>query len=254
MLGGLLTMSAKELDRLGVIRRVLEGRLPQKQAATMMGMTARQVRRLCQAYEAAGPAGLVSGKRGKPSNRRSPEAVRSRALALVRELYADFGPTLACEKLVELHDVRVSRETLRTWMKADGLWLTRTESAFGYFEATKAYLRRYGKPVAFYSDKHSIFRVTREGSLGAHRGISQFGRALAELNIDIICANSPQAKGRVERMNQTLQDRLVKELRLRGISTMEAGNAFAPEFMESFSIRCTSHVWIPGWPDRRVAG
>ncbi len=113
----------------------------------------------------------------------------------------------------------------------------RTESAFGYFEATKAYLRRHGKPVAFYSDKHSIFRVTREGSLGAHRGISQFGRALAELNIDIICANSPQAKGRVERMNQTLQDRLVKELRLRGISTMEAGNAFVPEFMESFNRR-----------------
>jgi len=91
--------------------------------------------------------------------------------------------------------------------------------------------------VAFYSDKHSICRVNHEGSTGRARGVTQFGRALTELNIDIICANSPQAKGRVERMNKTLQDRLVKELRLRGVSTMEAGNAFLPEFMADYNQR-----------------
>ena len=85
--------------------------------------------------------------------------------------------------------------------------------------------------MAFYSDKHSIFRLHHQGARGRAQGLTQFGRALADLNIDIICANTPQAKGRVGRMNKTLQDRLVKELRLRGISNMDDGNAFLPEFI-----------------------
>src|SRR4051812_48505389 len=117
------------------------------------------------------------------------------------------------------------------------LRFVKSESAFDYFASTRAYLERQGKPVAFYSDKHSIFRVNHEGSTGRAGGVTQFGRALAELNIDIICANSPQAKGRVERMNKTLQDRLVKELRLRDISTMDAGNAFLPQFMADYNRR-----------------
>jgi hypothetical protein len=112
-----------------------------------------------------------------------------------------------------------------------------SESAFDYFRSTIAYLKRHGRPVAFYSDKHSIFRVYAEGATGRSKGVTQFGRALGELNIDIICANSPQAKGRVERMNKTLQDRLVKELRLRGIATMEAGNAYLPTFMDDYNRR-----------------
>jgi hypothetical protein len=112
-----------------------------------------------------------------------------------------------------------------------------SESAFDYFTATRSYLLRHGKPVAFYSDKHSIFRVHSDTGMGRAKGMSQFGRALDDLNIDIICANSPQAKGRVERMNSTLQDRLVKELRLLGIATMEAGNAYAHEFIEDYNRR-----------------
>jgi hypothetical protein len=229
VLGRLLTMSAKEMDRLGVVQRVLEGRLPQKQAAQIMGVTPRQVRRLCTAYDVDGAAGLVSKSRGKPSNRRLAADVRGQAMVLVRERYADFGPTLAAEKLAEVHGRGVSHETLRHWMKADGIWLTRTdrvptphqprfrreclgelvqidgcehhwfedrgpycsllvyvddatgrlmellfvttESACGYFEATISYLRRHGKPVAFYSDKHSILRVANEGTLGIHKGV-----------------------------------------------------------------------------------
>jgi hypothetical protein len=87
-----------------------------------------------------------------------------------------------------------------------------------------------------YSDKHSLFRVARPGPSG-RQGLTQFCRALDALNIDISCANSPQAKGRVERMNKTLQDRLVKELRLAGVSNGEAGNAFAPEYMEDYNRR-----------------
>jgi hypothetical protein len=260
-----------------------------------MGLCARQVRRLCTAYERHGPTGLASRKRGKPSNRRLSEAFQQRATEIVRELYCDFGPTLAQEKLLELHGVRVAKETLRKWMATAGIWLTRAkrlpkahqprhrracfgelvqidgsphawfedrgpsctllvyiddatgrlmelrfvevESAFDYFASTVRYLKRHGKPVAFYSDKHSVFRMHHQGATGRAQGETQFGRALTELNIDIICANSPQAKGRVERMNQTLQDRLVKELRLRGISSMDAGNAFLPEYMEDCNRR-----------------
>ena len=111
-----------------------------------------------------------------------------------------------------------------------------SESAFDYFRAAKDYLETHGKPVAFYSDKHGIFRVNAKDAIGGDR-VTQFGRVLSELNIDIICANSPQAKGRVERAFGTLQDRLVKELRLAGISTIEAANAWVPAFMVDYNTR-----------------
>ncbi len=112
-----------------------------------------------------------------------------------------------------------------------------TESTFAYFEATRAYLERHGKPVAFYSDKASVFRPTRDSAECGGRAVTQFGRVLYELNIDSWCANSSQAKGRVERANLTLQDRLVKELRLRRISSREAANAYAPRFVADFNKR-----------------
>ena len=111
-----------------------------------------------------------------------------------------------------------------------------SESTFSYFGALEAYLHEHGRPVAFYSDKHTVFRVAQQGAKSGH-GMTQFGRALNELNIEILCANSSQAKGRVERANRTLQDRLVKELRLAGISDMEAANAFLPTFMERYNAK-----------------
>jgi hypothetical protein len=110
------------------------------------------------------------------------------------------------------------------------------ESFLTYAQGTQGYLRQYGKPVAFYSDKHGIFRVNQR-SVGAGEAITQFGRAMQELDIQIICANTPQAKGRVERVIQTLQDRLPKEMRLRGIASRAAGNAYLPEFMQDFNQR-----------------
>jgi hypothetical protein len=111
-----------------------------------------------------------------------------------------------------------------------------SESAFAYFEALRGYLGAHGRPVAFYSDKHSVFRVAKRDAKGG-QGVTQFGRALAELGIEILCANSSQAKGRVERVNRTLQDRLVKELRVAGVSGIEAGNAFLPGLIERFNAR-----------------
>ena len=116
------------------------------------------------------------------------------------------------------------------------LHFTYSESTFSYFEATRRYLELHGKPQAFYSDKASVFRVNRSQAVDGD-GHTQFGRVLYELNIDSICANSSQAKGRVERANLTLQDRLVKEMRLLGISTMAAANAYVPLFMADFNRR-----------------
>jgi hypothetical protein len=111
-----------------------------------------------------------------------------------------------------------------------------SESAFDYFRTTRAYLEEHGKPVALYSDKHGVFRVNSKETAGGD-GVTQFGRALLALNIDIICANSPQAKGRVERAFGTLQDRMVKELRLAGVSSMAVANAWLPGFITAYNAR-----------------
>ena len=110
-----------------------------------------------------------------------------------------------------------------------------SESTFSYFEALESYLLKHGRPVAFYSDKHTVFRVPKPNE--HMTGMTQFGRALAELNIEIICANSSQAKGRDERANRTLQDRLVKELRIAGVSNMDDGNAFLEGFVERYNAK-----------------
>jgi hypothetical protein len=289
-----IAMSHAEIDRMSVLRDLAEDRIGVSEAATLMRLGRRQVFRLATAFRQFGRRALVSDRRGKPSNRSYPAALRTEVIGLIRERYADFGPTLAAEKLYELDGICLGRETIRQWMMAAGLWKDRrqrmkpvhqpryrrdcvgeliqidgsehwwfetrgpqctllvyiddatsrlmhlqfvqTESTFDYFKATRAYLERHGKPVAFYSDKHGVFRVNRKDAAGGD-GMTQFGRALHALNIDIICANSSQAKGRVERANATLQDRLVKEMRLLGISTMEAGNAFLPAFMADYNAR-----------------
>src|SRR4030081_3055043 len=290
---GVVLMSKRELNRIDVLARLDGRRLTTLAAADLMRITRRQTHRLLKRYRDGGAPAIANRRRGRPSNNRLPDVVRDHAVALVREHYADFGPTLAAEKLAERHDLRVSRETLRGWMRQAGIWLPRaerkriqqprhrrehfgeliqidgsdhrwfedraapcpllvfiddatsrlmelrfvpSESTFAYFEALKSYLQHHGKPVAFYSDKHSIFRVSREDAASGD-GMTQFGRALSELNIEILCANTSQAKGRVERAHHTLQDRLMKELRLAGIITIEAANPFLPAFVQTYNAR-----------------
>ena len=139
--------------------------------------------------------------------------------------FEDRGP--ACTLLVFIDDATSTLMHLE---------FVTSESTFSYFGALEAYLHAHGRPVAFYSDKHTVFRVASQGAKSGH-GMTQFGRVLNELNIEILCANSSQAKGRVERANRTLQDRLVKELRLAGISDMQSANAFLPVFMERYNAR-----------------
>ena len=285
-------MSERDLKRIEVLSEVMSGRRTVTAGAAVLAISERQAYRLLARYEAGGGAELIHKARGHTSNRSVNAGIRQYAVELVKTRYADFGPTLATEMLLGKHDLRIGRETLRRWMVAEGLWLSRqqrrtfhqprlrresfgelvqidgsqhrwfeqrgepctllvfiddatsrlmqlrfvsSESTSSYFEALESYLQDYGCPVAFYSDKHSVFRMNRDAAGG--QGMTQFGRALAELNIEILCANSSQAKGRVERANRTLQDRLVKELRLAEISSVEAGNAFLPTFMERFNER-----------------
>ena len=139
--------------------------------------------------------------------------------------FEDRGPQ--CTLLVFVDDATSRLMHLR---------FVESESTFAYFHAARAYLEAWGKPVAFYSDKHGVFRVNHPGAVGGD-GMTQFGRALHALNIDIICANSSPAEGRVERVNRTLQDRLVKELRLAGAATLAHGNALLPAFMADYNAR-----------------
>jgi transposase len=127
-----------------------------------------------------------------------------------------------------------------------------SESTSSYFDCLRGYLDAHGCPVAFYSDKHTVFRINRDAKGGS--GMTQFGRALAELNIEIICANSSQAKGRVERVNRTLQDRLVKELRLENVSDIGAGNVFLPKFLERFNEKFSVRAAKPEDLHRRLNG
>jgi transposase len=130
-----------------------------------------------------------------------------------------------CTLLVLIDDA--TSETLQ-------LKFVKSENLIDYFKATREYIEKYGRPEAFYPDKHSVFRVNRNGALSGN-GMTQFGRAMKELDIELICANSPQAKGRVERRNRDFQNRLVKAMRIAKISTIEAANAFLPSFLDKFN-------------------
>lgn len=289
-----VTFAMRDLDRLKCIQAIVDGDLKPGCAAERLGLTPRQVRRLARRYAAEGPAGLISKRFNRPSNNRLDQKVADRVIELLKSTYADFGPTLAAEKLRAKHDIDLAKETVRRLQVAVGLWIPRklrppkihqprprraclgelvqidgcehawfedrapectvlvyvddatsrlmhvlftgAESTFGYFEATRQYLERHGKPLAFYSDKASVFRVNQPSATGG-AGHTQFGRALYELNIDGICANTAPAKGRVERAHLTLQDRLVKELRLEGISSIEAANAFMTTYMAGYNAK-----------------
>ncbi|MHB8778209.1 MAG: ISNCY family transposase [Anaerolineales bacterium] len=246
-------MSTRELTRLEVMQRLKDKRLIQKEAAQVLGLSIRQVKRLWHQYQKQGAKGLVSKRRGKASNNRLEAAVAQQALDLIKKKYSDFGPTLAHEKLAEIHKLGISRESVRKLMIEEGLWKARrakrtgvhqmrerraclgelvqidgsdhawfeeraerctllvyiddatgkllelmfvqSETFFAYCAASRHYFERYGKPIAFYSDKHSIFRVNVQLPVGATSGLTQFGRAMQELDIQILCANSHRRKG-----------------------------------------------------------
>lgn len=266
----IVCMSQKELKRLHVIHKVLEGSLKQGEAAEMISLSVRQVGRIVKRIKTEGDEGLQHRLRGRESNRRTPKKLVERVMQLYREKYQGFGPTLTAEKLSELDGIEVSRESVRTWLMGTGQWQKRRKGRkhrnwrerksnlgemlqldgslhdwfegrrtkcvlmayiddatsriycrFYEYEGTipamdsfKRYIRRYGIPMSIYMDKHTTYKSpaepTIEEELSGTTPLSEFGRSLAELEVKIIHAHSPQAKGRIERLFNTLQDRLVK--------------------------------------------
>lgn len=296
---GEIIMTAKEVKRLETIPKVDEKRLIHREAAQILGCTTRNIRYLLKRYRTEGPAGLLSKRRGKASNRAFSASFKGEVVDIVANKYNDFGPTLAAEMLEERDNIKVSDETIRKWMIEVGLWHNKrankkkahpprerrhnygslvqidgsphdwfegrspnctlivfiddatsrlqlirffpAETTFAYFEMTRLYIERYGIPLEYYSDRHSIFKVNMpEPESGT--GLTQFGRAMEGIGINLIHANSPAAKGRVERANQTLQDRLVKEMRLDGIDNMEMANG---EYLDKFVERYNAKFAVP---------
>jgi hypothetical protein len=280
-------MTIREVDRLQILMKIEQHKLTQAQAAKELNISLRQVQRIFRGYKLKGSMGLVSNKRGKPSNNKLNPKLKNLILKLVKqEIYDGFRPTLMNEKLKYLHNISVSIETTRQLMIQAEVWKSKRKkspkvhqqrtrrASFGelvqidgsphawledrgdpcvlivyiddatgqtygrffkaetteaYMTTTELYIQKFGRPLAFYSDRHNIFRVNY-GVSTKTEAYSQFGRALEELDIELICANSPQAKGRVERANQTLQDRLVKEMRLAKITSIEEANQYLEEF------------------------
>jgi transposase len=270
-----LTMSVVERKRLEVFGRVRDGDLSVAGAAAALGISERQAWRLKRRYVREGDGGLVHRLRGKASNRKTGDAARSAVLALYREKYAGWGPTLACEYLAKEDGQAVSHDTLLRWLREEGLFDRRRkrgrhrsrrprrercgelvqmdgswhdwfegrgpwcclmvlvddatgrtfarfydrETLAAAFDVFGRYAAAYGLPRALYVDKAGIYRPDADDD-----GPTQFGRAMAALGVGLILANSPQAKGRVERMNGTLQDRLAKEMRLRGVGDIASAN------------------------------
>jgi hypothetical protein len=124
-----ITMTMREADRVKTMQALVHRMLRPGQAAARLGLSVRQVERLEQRYRDEGPGGLISRKRGQPSNHQLPLCLADQAVALVRECYADFGPTLAAEKLNEAQGLKIGVETLRTLMIAAGLWIPRKQRA-----------------------------------------------------------------------------------------------------------------------------
>src|SRR5665647_2351800 len=278
-------MSLKEAERYAVIQQVIGRTMGQSDAALWLNISVRQVKRLTRAIRQDGAQGAVSKRWGVPSNRRISQSTRDKFVGVVREHYGDFGPTLACEYLVEQHGYTGSAETLRGWMIEAGLWKAKrsrvrrihsprerrsclgelvqidgsphawfedragkccliafiddatgallqacfypVESTNAYLHSLQCYVSVHGRPLALYSDRHSIFTKHDPEDPAP----TQFERALGELNIESILAYSPQAKGRVERLFQTLQDRLVKALRLDTISSIESANEWLAAYL-----------------------
>lgn len=297
----IIKMNVKELKRLHVINKVLEKQMKQAEAAEILNLTDRQVRRIVKRVREEGETSVIHRSRGKPSNRAYPANLKGTILKLYEDNYVGFGPLLASEKIEEIDSIKISDETLRLWLLDAGYWKKSrksrehrkwrerkehfgemvlldgshhdwlegrgeelvlvgyiddaTSKVYGQFydhegtlpalDSLKKYIKKYGIPMRIYLDKHTTYRspkkLTIEEELKGLKAQSQFERACEELGIEVIHADSPQAKGRIERLFGVLQDRLIKEMRLAGVSDKEQANKFLdgylPKYIKKFGIR-----------------
>ena len=288
----IIMLRQRELKRLHVIHKVLEGTVTQREAADLISLTERQIRGIVKRIKEEGDEGIRHKSRGRPSHRKLP--FKERIVELYRTGYPDFGPTLFTEKLEEREDITVSRETVRTWLMEEGEWKKHrkrkahrqwrerkdrygemlqmdgshhdwfegrgpecvlmgyiddaTGRAYGRFydyegtipamDSFKGYITEYGFPMSVYLDKHTTYKSwARKNEFREVEPISQFGRALSELGVRKLHAHSAQAKGRIERLFNTFQDRVVKEMRLQGVGTIEEANRFMVSYLPVYNRR-----------------
>jgi transposase len=294
------TLSRKEVHRPGLLKAACAGRVTNAQVAAALGLSIRHVRRLKRRFETGGAAALVHRSRGRPSGRQLPVKIRETVIRLMTTVYAGFNDRHLTEKLREVHQLPVSRETVRrlrialgrppqrarraprarhrrvpeaaagaliqidgspfAWLEDRGpevmllgavddattqilaLQFRPAEDVHGYATLFATVFGQHGLPLAVYGDRlNLLIRNDRHWSLDEQLAGAQtpthLGRMLQELGIAYIAARSPQAKGRIERLWQTLQDRLVSELRLRGLATVEAAQAYLPDFIRDFNAR-----------------
>lgn len=291
------SMGPKELKRSQVIAGVIDKKYSQVEAAEILDLSDRQIRRIVRRVEEDGEEGVIHKLKGKVSNRAYSRSFKARVLGIYSKDYEGFGPTLASEKFLERNRIRINDETLRLWLLESGDWQKKrrgrhhrkwrerkhhygelvqmdgshhdwlegrapklvlmgyvddaTGEVFGRFydyegtfpalDSFKHYIERKGLPKCVYFDKHTTYKSNAKPSLEDEllnrEALSQFGRALRELGVDFIHANSPQAKGRVERLFRTFQDRLIKEMRLAGITSKEEANRFLGRYLPKYNRR-----------------
>lgn len=295
--GDIIMMSQKELKRLHLIYKVAEKKLKQVNAANILHLSTRQIRRIIKRIRKEGDRGIVHKSRGQPSNRKLPQKLKDKTIKLYKDKYKGFGPTLAAEELEETDKVKLSDETLRLWLIECGQWkksrksrkhrtwrerkhhfgqmlqldgshhdwleargpkcvlmgyiddatnnvfarFSDYEGTFPAMDSFRRYIKKYGLPQSLYLDKHTTYkstaRPTIEDELNNTKPLSQFERALKELGVELIHAQSPQAKGRVERLFGTFQDRLIKKMRLKDIKTVTQANRFLTHFLPKHNRR-----------------
>lgn len=295
----LITMTKKEAGRYEIIKDLLAKKIDGTEAATLLSLSVRQIKRIKAAVRSLGISGIIHGNRNKKSNRKTNPEIITKATEHLQTTYHDFNPLLAKEKLQELHQINLSKETVRQLMIKENLWQSRkkheakkhfwrerkdnygqmqqfdgsyhnwfegrnekevgleqclllavddatgkiTKAQFDFNEGVvpvfrfwKEYALIHGLPVSIYLDKFSTYKVNHKNATDNQELMTQFQRAANQLNVRLITAHSPQAKGRVEKMNGTLQRRLVREMRLAGIDTIKQANIFLPEvFIPKFN-------------------
>lgn len=296
----LVTLTQREMTKYEVIKRLIRKEINGPEAANLLSISTRQIRRLKAKVINHGPNGLAHGNRGKQGNRKVPQKEEDRIKKLLHKYYSDFKPTHACERLFEDHQIDRDPKTIRRIMIEEKLWKPRRtkkkqihrkwrerkpcfgqmqqfdgsyehwfedrsgehclllaiddatgkithakfaehEGVFPVFNFWREYLQIHGKPINIYVDKFSTYKVNHKIAMHNPDTKTQFQRAMWQLGIEPITAHSPQAKGRVERCFGTLQDRLIKDLRLNHISTVPVANqylknVFIPKFNSKFSV------------------
>ncbi len=289
-----ITMSQKEVKKYDIIKKLINKEINGTEAAKILNITGRHIRRLKKKVKENGAGGLTHGNRGEIGNRGMPKKEKYKIIELLHRHYYDFGPLLASEKLEKRHNIKRSKETVRAIMIAEELWkpkrkkkekhrswrqrkasygeLLQYDGSYEYwfenrgekccllaciddatgkvwakfdehegveptFNFWREYITENGKPYAIYVDRFSTYSMNHKLAKENEDTLTQFQRAMEiDLNVEIIHAKSPEAKGRVEVLFKTLQDRLIKELRLQNISTPDKANEFLKNtYLEEFN-------------------